>query len=384
MNGSDPTPAVSPIPVESLTAVVARSVGPQAPAQVRMMAARGMAPMAPKDLVTAQFFLTFDTDDKIRQAAEKSLRSMDERIANAVLADTSLNPHVLGHLAIDFAEKEVFAEKLLLNPSTPSSAFVEVAKLASENVCEIIANNQARLLEQPEIARSLTKNGHALKSTVDRVVDFLVRSSVFLEDLSEFEEALLRLTGEERIKAADAVDIPLHMIDEQFLTDAQRAELAASGARRLIDEDEEGAEPTEALKLSVLQQLREMTMGQRVAVATKGKREFRSVLLRDTNRVVAIAAISSPATKEMEVVAAAQSRTVHQDVIAYIAKKKDWVKLYPVKFALVTNPKTLLPTAMKLLPYLQKKDVKLLSKSRNIPMGVRALATKLASDKKNE
>lgn len=374
-------PGACPLPLESLSPAVQKAVGPQAPAPVRMMAARGMAPMPPKDLVTAQFVLGFDADEKVRQAASKSLSTLDERIANAVLGDTSVSPHVLGHLATALATKDAFAEKLLLNPSTPSWAFVEVAKVGSENICEIVANNQARLLEQPDIARSLTKNPNALKSTIDRVVDFLVRSSVVLDGVAEFEHALLRLTGEERIKAAAQVEIPLDMIDDEFLTDEQRKQLAAQGGgRKLIAEEDEAGEPTEETKQSVTQMLRGMTTGQKVALATKGKKDYRTVLLRDTNRIVALAAISSPATKEPEVVAAAQSRTVHQDVIAYIAGKRDWVKLYPVKLALTSNPKTQLPTAMKLVPLLQKKDIKLLSKSKNVPMGVRNLAVKLAKE----
>lgn len=384
MSDAPAAPATCPIPPEALSAAVQKSVGAAAPAPLRMMAARGLAPMAPKDLVTAQFVLTFDADEKIKASAEKSLANLDERIANSVLSDTTVPGPVLGYLAAALATKDVFAEKLLLNPSTPSSAFVEVAKSGSEHISEIIANNQARLLDQPEIARSLARNHNALRSTVDRVVDFLVRSSVMLDGVPEFEAALLRLTGEERIKAANNVDIPLELIDEQFLTPEQRKKLEGTdGARRMIeegDDPDEMQEPSEEVKLSLVQRMRGMTMGQKVALATKGNKQVRNVLVRDTNRIVAMAAISSPAVREIEVIAAAQSRTVHQDVIGYIANKKDWVKLYPVKVALTSNPKTQLPTAMKLVPFLQKKDVKMLSKSKNVPAGVRNLAMKLAKD----
>lgn len=385
MSDAPAAPATCPIPPEALSAAVQKSVGAAAPAPLRMMAARGLAPMAPKDLVTAQFVLTFDADEKIKTSAEKSLANLDERIANSVLSDTTVPGAVLGYLAAVLATKDVFAEKLLLNPSTPSAAFVEVAKSGSEHISEIIANNQARLLDQPEIARSLARNHNALRSTVDRVVDFLVRSSVMLDGVPEFEAALLRLTGEERIKAASNVDIPVELIDEQFLTAEQRKRLESGGdgSRRMIeegDDPDEMQEPSEEVKLSLVQRMRGMTMGQKVALATKGNKQVRNVLVRDTNRIVAMAAISSPAVREIEVIAAAQSRTVHQDVIGYIANKKDWVKLYPVKVALTSNPKTQLPTAMKLVPFLQKKDVKLLSKSKNVPAGVRNLAMKLAKD----
>ena len=102
--------------------------------------------------------------------------------------------------------------------------------------------------------------------------------------------------------------------------------------------------------------------------------------MRDTNRMVALAAITSPAITEQEVITAAQSRTVHADVVAHIArdKKNNWIRNYQVRNALVSNPKTPLPDAMRLLPLLNPRDIKMLAKSKNIPAGVRALAGKMA------
>ena len=201
--------------------------------------------MAPRDLVTAQYMLTFDADAKVQQAATQSLQNLDPRIANAVLGDTQLEPAVLGYLAEVQATNDAYAEKLLLNPKTPSSAFARVAEVCSEQIGEIIANNQARFLEVPEIARSLTKNPNALRSTVDRVVDFLVRNGIVLDGVRHFEDALLRLTGDERRKAADRIDLPKELISDEFLSDEDREELRE---RRLIAEDEELEESEETPK----------------------------------------------------------------------------------------------------------------------------------------
>lgn len=371
-----------PISIEEMDASVLRHAGDKAPPPLRLMAARGMAPMAPKDLVTAQFVLTFDDDDKVRSAAEKSLSDLDARIANAVLADKTLNPHVLEFLAPRVATNDAYAEKILLNPSTPAAAFVGVAEVCSEGTCEIIANNQARILEDPEIARALTRNDNALKSTVDRVIDFLVRSGVMLEGAHEFTEALLRLNGDERLKAADAAleGVPIELLDEQYLTDEEKAE---AKERRLISDDEED-EVSDDTKKTVEQLVRGMTPAQKVALATKGNKTIRTMFMRDTNRVVALAAVTSPAITEQEVIAAAQSRTVHQDVIAHIAKdkKNNWTRSYQVKAALVNNPKTPLPEAMKLVGLLNARDLRAVAKSKNVPMGVRNRANQLVRAKR--
>lgn len=368
----------NPIPEAELPANVLKNVGASAPAPLKMMTARGLAPLPPRDLVTAQFALTFDADPKIAKSAADALTNLDARIANAVLADQSLNPHVLGFLAESLATNDAYAEKLLLNPKTPSASFTRVAAVCSEAIAEIIANNQARILEVPEIARGLAKNPNALKSSIDRVVDFLVRNGVIVEGLRQFEDALLRLNGEERRAAADKIALPRHLIDEQFLTPEEREEL--SRERRLIDEDDE---PLDGEKDSLRTALRDMSIAKRVAAATKGNKTVRSECMRDSNRLVALAAITSPAITEQEVVAAAQSRTVHQDVISHICRDKqnNWARNYQVKNALVNNPKTPLPDAMRLVPSLNPRDLRMAAKSRNIPAGVRNLASKLVKTK---
>ena len=362
-----------PIPLQQLPAAVQKNVGPGAPGPLKLMAARGLAPMTPRDLVTAQFVLTFEAEERIAKLAAKSLADMDPRIANAVLSDTQMPPVVLGYLARTLATQDANAEKLLLNPATPTAAFLEVGKVCSEQICEIIASNQKRILEEPEIARSLDGNPNALKSTVERVIDFLVRNGAILDNMQAFESALLRLNGDERLKAADAIELPDHLLDERFLSDD-----AKGAKRRLIAEDEEvGDDEDIDQPLEVL--LRTMNAAQKVALATKGDRRARGALMRDTNRIVALAAITSPCVTEPEVLAAANSRTVHQDVIAHICrdKKNNWVRNYQVKAALVANPKTPLPEAMKLVPTLNARDLKSTAKSRNVPMGVRNLANNL-------
>jgi hypothetical protein len=369
-------PPPCPIPTAQMEAAVLRHTGDQTPAPLRLMAARGMAPMTPRDLVTAQFVLTFDSDPRVRQTAADGLANLDPRIANAVLGDALLHPSILDHLAALHATNDAYAEKLLLNGKTSSRAFAKVAEVCSEQTCELIASNQARILESPDIARALTRNGNALRSTVDRVVDFLVRSGVVLEGVQQFEDALLRLSGDDRKKAADFVDLPKHLLDDVFLTDEDQDEV---GERRLIAEDEE-LENNDDVRKRVEDQLRFLTIGQKVALATKGNRSVRLALMRDTNRLVALAAITSPAITEQEVVSAAQSRTVHQDVVGHICrdKKNNWVRNYQIRSALVFNPKTPLAEAMKLVPLLNPRDIKMAAKSKNIPAGVRTLATKMA------
>jgi len=376
-------PETCPLDLAPLSDALKKHVAADAGLPFRMAAAKGMAPMPPHDLVTAQYALLWDENDKVRTAAEKSLGDLDPRLANAVLGDTKVPPPVLSHLASVHTENDAYLEKLLLNPKLPAEAVVVVAGSCSERiVSDHIVTNQARLLEKPEIARSLAHNPAALKSDRERVVDFLVRNGKMVEGLHDFEEALLRLNGEERVEAAARVDIPKEIFDDRFLSPEEREALKE---RRLIteeEEDEEDGEPTEDDR-TVEQKWRSWTVSQKVAAATLGNKAIRTMAMREPNRMIAVAAITSPAITEQEVVAAAASKTVHADVLNHILRdrKNNWVRNYQVKLALVNNPKTKLPDAMKLVPTLNGRDLRAVAKSRNVPAGVRNMAAKIVKAK---
>ncbi len=362
-----------PLPTSELSEVVRRYVLVSTPTRVRMMAAKGISPMPPRDVVTPQFVLTFDPDAKVSNSASSALLKIDDRLARSVLGDTAVSSHVLGYLARGVVNKDGLAEQLLLNPAAPSEAFVAIAGAASERICKIIANNQQKILDAPEIVCALYDNPNALASTKDRVLDFVVRSGLVIEGFKPWEDAYFRLGGKERKDIAATVVLPAgyeRLLDE-------------STERRLIAEDEDAVdELDDNQSLDVM--LRSLNAAQKIALATNGNRSARSALLRDTNRLVALAAITSPSITESEVVAAAQSRTVHQDVIAHIGrdKKANWIRNYSIKKALVENPKYPLPDAMKLVPTLNPSDLKMVAKSRMVPVGVRNLATNLVRAKR--
>ena len=58
---------------------------------------------------------------------------------------------------------------------------------SNETVITMVANNQERILRHNDICRALKRNAHTLKSTLDNVVDFLVRNGIVLDDVPEFK-----------------------------------------------------------------------------------------------------------------------------------------------------------------------------------------------------
>jgi hypothetical protein len=117
----------------------------------------------------------------------------------------------------------------------------------------------------------------------------------------------------------------------------------------------------------------------RMKLATRGTREQRAVLVRDPNRLVAAAVLSSPKLTESEVEQFAKMANVAEDVLRVIGTNRAWTKNYGVIAGLVRNPKTPLAISMTLLQRINDKDVKMLALDRNVPEPLRIAARKRAS-----
>jgi hypothetical protein len=128
-------------------------------------------------------------------------------------------------------------------------------------------------------------------------------------------------------------------------------------------EDAEGA-PHDG---SVLQRIAAMNVPQRIALAMKGSREERAILIRDPNKIVAAAVLSSPKLTDTEVEGIARMANVSEDVLRIIARTRAWVKNYRGCAALVKNPKTPVALSMNLLARLTDRDLRMLSTDRKAP-----------------
>jgi hypothetical protein len=103
----------------------------------------------------------------------------------------------------------------------------------------------------------------------------------------------------------------------------------------------------------------------------KGNREERAILIRDPNRIVTAAVLSSPKMNDTEVASIAKMQNVSEDVLRTIAHNRAWLKNYSVVLAVVKNPKTPVALSMNLMARLSEKDLKLLSTDRNVPDALR-------------
>src|ERR1700687_2582174 len=121
MSEADPAPAaqapVCPLPLSAVPANFQKHVDPAAPVPLRMMGAKALVPMGPKEMSTALFMLTFDADAAVRETAVKSAAGLPDRILSVALRDETVDPPVLDYYAEMFAQKVEYLEMLVLNAS---------------------------------------------------------------------------------------------------------------------------------------------------------------------------------------------------------------------------------------------------------------------------
>ena len=229
----------------------------------------------------------------------------------------------------------------------------DVKLLAAQGALAPRAHEQLGLLAllvrdaDPEVATTAEKTLQAISR--DAIGAFLARPDAPSELKTFFAERGIE-------PAASGSDSDAPMIDTSPKTDEVDD-----------DKDDEG---------TALQRLSKMNVPQKVQRATKGSREERAILIRDPNKMIAMAVLSSPKLTISEIEGFARAGNVGEDCLRVIAMTRAWMKNYNVVAALTRNPKTPVALSMNLLSRLTEKDLRTLSTDRNVPDVLRVTARK--------
>jgi hypothetical protein len=382
-----------PIPFEELAPEVVRACGPAAPGSMKLMAARGMMPMArPGDLVTVLYMLAHDAAPALATAARDSLAGLPEDMAKSAFVG-ELDARVLDYCADLFLRRTELVAPILRNAATDDETVERIAATANEAIVEIIAGNEVRLLRRPRIIEVLYLNRHARMSTIDRTIELAVRNGLMLEGIPAYREIVAAIQGEAILEAepGDAAT-PDDMLFTSALSFEGSGAFALDGEAGAFGEDggafsdfdspnsstaaakqEEGGSGEKKLGFDVSR----MTVSQKIRLALLGNAGHRSLLLRDPNKLVSMAAIKSPAVTDQEVGVISQSRSVSEDVVRFIADNREWTKTYLVKVNLVNNPKCPIGQSLRFLTHLRPNDLRALTNNKNVPQALATAARNL-------
>jgi hypothetical protein len=389
--------------IKSTNPAVRAIIDGTAPEQARLAAASGMLPLPQADLLEVLVALRHELDPEIAEAAIETLNSQtpEDLLASAKSEETP--PAVLDYLATADNGARETREAAILNRNTSDQAIATLAATTSDgNLLELISINQQRLVRFPKIIDAILGNAARSAEAERRAKE--TRREFFEKERGAQQIAQeLRARGnsaaaeffesaelEEGFSIEDAWLIAAHIevsdadIDESWLPSERYEELRpetaedrAANFKRLVENERIETGELSPERVSLIKRIMFMNVRDRMKLGMKGDREARSILIRDSNRIVATAVINNPRITDQEIENIAAMRTVADEVLRLIAAKPAWARSYSIIHNLVRNPRTPIPTVVSILPRIRSKDLQSLTQNRNVSEAVRRQAMRL-------
>ncbi|HEY6838096.1 MAG TPA: hypothetical protein VI389_05065 [Geobacteraceae bacterium] len=124
-----------------------------------------------------------------------------------------------------------------------------------------------------------------------------------------------------------------------------------------------------------------MGVADKIKMALTGDKEWRTLLLKDSNKLVNGSVVKNPRITEAEVLGITKSVVQNEEILRIICMNKEWIKNYNIRKALALNNKTPLPSALRFLSTLTEKDLASIAKSKNISSVISTQARRLLLNK---
>ncbi|MDP8256591.1 MAG: hypothetical protein P9M14_12645 [Candidatus Alcyoniella australis] len=390
---------------EQVRSILPQDAGPG----VRMAAAKGLLPMGTQELVVTLVYLHRDDDEQIAKAAQESI---DELPPN--LIDTALASQATPWQALDFFARRELAlpamyERILLNPTCANETIIFLAETLTDiGLIDIIAANQTRLVQAPQIYNALRRNSAVPRAIRDRVEQFLRLLNIEAPEDREFEEFAPPVAEGIEPQAPEAPSTEASAMDEavesaehgeqydDLVFDSmsekelkQHVDLDKL-AKESFEKDEEFAkeflvDPDQELtgteRSSMAFRVKKMRVMDQIKMALKGSLEARMILIKSPNKIIQECVLQNPRITIEEVLKLSRDKTAREELIRIIANSREWTKNYQTKLALVNNPKTPIPLSLKYMTMLNDRDLAHLSKSKQVPGILAVTARKALADR---
>ncbi len=316
---------------------------------LQVLAAQGLVPLPPEELIPIQIALTSSPDEEIAEKASEALNQLEPRLAIEYLREQA-GPNELTYFGRHSRDVDLLTA-IVRRPDVPRELLSEMASAVPPEVQEPLVLRQDAILELPDILWSLESNPELTSYAKRRIW--------------EYREHLL---PKEKVPPKSEEEVAA---EADALTDAE--------VQEAIDEVKLQPADGKVDEVSGLSagQVRLLSVPVRVKLARNADRQMRALLIRDTNAQVAVTVLYNSSVNDQEVELIASSRNVVDEVLDVISKRREWIRKYSIAKALVKNPRTQLSTAIQLVPRMMLRDLRDLSRDRNVPDGVRTTAKRL-------
>lgn len=332
-----------------------RLLNGSAPRNLRLLIARGAAPIPTEDALELIVFLLKDSDDEIASQAEHTLALLDKEEILGYLKKPGCADSVLEY----FAQREstdAILWAVVTNPSASAKIIESLALSVPGYLLDKILDNRVRILEFPTILENVKKNPRVTHE-ISRLVQE-IETEFFGNKKKEYA-----------VESTSATAVTTEPLQNQVLKPEAEIPLEDLTLEGLpIDADAREAELTKRLS--------SLSVQEKIKRALFGNREIRAILIRDTNKEVARSVLRSPKLTDNEIETISAMRGVSEDILRDLGNSREWTRSYTVVQNLVKNPKTPPLISQRLLFRLHTRDLLMLSKDRSVPDAVRQNASR--------
>ena len=363
------------------------------PANMMRTAARGALAVPADEMIEILVFLT--SHPIFGEQAKMTLASWDEKSTIAVASNPATPWEVLEYLVVPENRRPKLVPALLENPAVREVHLQDMAQTASRELVDMMLASP-RVRESKDILHALGTNQHLSDHEVAAL-------KAALATLGEEPGEILASTGEEsggktQYEIEHAAEIAAEegkafelvgsiLEDDELIAAATEAGIAPTAAPSAPMSEEEknlkmrAAEAKSRERVSTLQKISRLSVGERVQLAMKGSKDERFILIRDGSKVVSSAVLQSPKLSDAEVENFAGMKNVQESVLRDIARGRKFMKQYSVIRSLVNNPRCPLDIGLTLMNHLLVNDLKALSMNKNVPDTLRKMGLKKFKEK---
>ena len=397
----------------------------QVPVNLMQSAARGSLSVTAAEMIEILVYLALH-HKLFGEQARLTLAGWDERASVAAAADRATSAEVLGYFTSPGNLRTCLLPALAENPAVTEESLDGLASSGSRSVVEILLAS-ARVMNSTRLLRGLQSNpilrpnelAEIGKKLAERETDAADDEGVpeIAAPNEEIEGAVTKYLEVNAKELAAEKDKPFQAIgvtrDEQHRLEAETVELAeiaatvsagagsapssvapsagsADAAHRAATQAAVTAKAAKAKKHpalgegkrdSTLQKIAKLDIKGRIALAMRGNKEDRTILIRDSTKLVALAVLESPKITDAEVEKIALQKNVLESVLRAIPMKRKFAKNYNIMRNLVYNPRTPLDASLGLMKQLLTRDLKNLSENKEVSETVRRTATRMFKQK---
>jgi hypothetical protein len=383
----------------------------QVPSNLMQSAARGALAVPADEMIEILVYLAVH-NKLFSEQSRLTLAGWDEKASRAVAANPATSAEVLGYLTASENLRIALLPQLAENPSVSEESLDALAVSGSRSIVELLLSSP-RVTNSPKLLQALQtnpalrpnelaelKNKSAAMETISAAApepaagDDEVETAVtkFLEDnaaelIAEKDKPFkpIGISLEELEPAANEVELQSEEAKSQAIaaaaTEAATAAAATEVAAAAVKKAKAAAAVLESRRDSVLQKIAKLDIRGRITLAMRGTKEDRSILIRDSTKLVAIAVLDSPKISDGEVEKFALQKNVLEAVLRAIPMKRKFAKNYNITRNLVQNPRTPLDLSLGLIKNLLVHDLKNLSGNKEVSDTIRKTALRMFKQK---